>query len=201
MTTDDRDRLYRLEQIAMSRLLSWRTAMQLSPYLAAMVAGMVVGCYAEPRSGQGLDRPAVQRVLAAAGRGRLGSRAGTERLGRCRARSHHQHLAQRHVPVTDTDFRATAPPAHSPIGCALHADHKHDQPGHRNINATIGLKVPIDVALSITDFSIVTQFVAEYRGVAEYDWLAFNRHRLGCLKYVVERSLTKTVVHEYEHAA
>jgi hypothetical protein len=47
MTTDDRDRLYRL-----SRLLSWRTAMQLSPYLAAMVAGMVVGCYAEPRSGQ-----------------------------------------------------------------------------------------------------------------------------------------------------
>jgi hypothetical protein len=50
MTTDDRDRLYRLEQIAMSRLLSWRTAMQLSPYLAAMVAGMVVGCYAIDRA-------------------------------------------------------------------------------------------------------------------------------------------------------
>jgi hypothetical protein len=38
--------------------------------------------------------------------------------------------------------------------------------------------------------------------VVEADhWLAFNRHRLGCLKYVVEQSLTKTVVHEYEHAA
>ncbi len=27
----------------------------------------------------------------------------------------------------------------------LHADHKHDQRGHRSINAAIGLKVPLDV--------------------------------------------------------
>ena len=35
-----------------------------------------------------------------------------------------------------------------------------------------------------TDFSIVAQFQAEFRGVAQYYKLAFNRHRLGRLKYV-----------------
>ena len=48
-----------------------------------------------------------------------------------------------------------------------------------------------------TDFSIVTQFQAEFRGVAEYYRLAFNRHRLGQLKYVMERSLTKTLARKY----
>jgi hypothetical protein len=47
-----------------------------------------------------------------------------------------------------------------------------------------------------TDFSVVTQFQAEFRGVAEYYRLAFNRHRLGRLKYVMERSLTKTLARE-----
>jgi len=98
----------------------------------------------------------------------------------------------------------------------LHADHKHDQRGHRSINAAIGLKVPVDVIYAKcapylhhgrpirrtertvdTDFSIVAQFQAEYRGVAEYYRLAFNRHRLGYLKYVMERSLTKTLARKY----
>jgi len=98
----------------------------------------------------------------------------------------------------------------------LHADDKHDQRGHRSINAAIGLKVPADVIrakctpylhhgipvrrterIVDTDFSIVTQFQAEYRGVAEYYRLAFNRHRLGRLKYVMERSLTKTLARKY----
>jgi hypothetical protein len=48
-----------------------------------------------------------------------------------------------------------------------------------------------------TDFSIVTQFQAEFRGVAEYYQLAFNRHRLGLLKYVMERSLVKTLARKY----
>lgn len=48
-----------------------------------------------------------------------------------------------------------------------------------------------------TDFSIVAQFQAEYRGVAEYYRLAFNRHRLGYLKYVMERSLTKTLARKF----
>jgi group II intron reverse transcriptase/maturase len=68
----------------------------------------------------------------------------------------------------------------------LHADHKRDRRGHRSINAGIGLKVPADVLRAKcapylhrgqpirrtervvdTDFSIVAQFQAEFRGVAE----------------------------------
>jgi group II intron reverse transcriptase/maturase len=98
----------------------------------------------------------------------------------------------------------------------LHADHKHDHRGHRSINAAIGLKVPGDVIRAKcapylhhgkpirrtertvdTDFSIVAQFQAEFRGVAQYYKLAFNRHRLGRLKYVMERSLTKTLARKY----
>jgi hypothetical protein len=85
----------------------------------------------------------------------------------------------------------------------LHADHKRDQRGHRSINAAIGLTVPVDVIHARcvpylhhgtpirrtertvdADYSIVAQFQAEYRGVAQYYRLAFNRHRLGYLKYV-----------------
>ena len=98
----------------------------------------------------------------------------------------------------------------------LQADHKHDHRGHRSINAAIGLKVPIEVIRTKcspylhhgepirrtertvdTAFSIVAQFQAEYRGVAEYYKLAFNRHRLGRLHYVMERSLTKTLARKY----
>jgi group II intron reverse transcriptase/maturase len=98
----------------------------------------------------------------------------------------------------------------------MHADDKHDHRGHRSINAGIGLKVPADVIrakcapyrhrgkpvqrterIVDTDFSIVAQFQSEFRGVAEYYRLAFNRHRLGRLKYVMERSLTKTLARKY----
>ena len=98
----------------------------------------------------------------------------------------------------------------------LHADHKHDHRGHRSINAAIGLKVPADVIrakcapyqhrgkpvrrterIVDTDFSIVAQFQAEFRGVAQYYKLAFNRHQLGRLKYVMERSLTKTLARKF----
>jgi hypothetical protein len=98
----------------------------------------------------------------------------------------------------------------------LHADHKRDHRGHRSINAAIGLRVPIDVIRAKclpylhhgapirrtertvdTDFSIVAQFQAEFRGVAQYYKLAFNRHRLGKLKYVMERSLTKTLARKH----
>jgi type II intron maturase/integrase-like protein len=98
----------------------------------------------------------------------------------------------------------------------LHADHKHDHRGRRSINAAIGLKVPADVIrakcapylhhgkpirrterIVDADFSIVAQFQAEFRGVAQYYKLAFNRHRLGRLKYVMQRSLTKTLARKY----
>ncbi len=98
----------------------------------------------------------------------------------------------------------------------MHADDKRDHRGHRSINAGIGLKVPASVIrakcapylhrgkpvrrterIVDTDFSVVAQFQAEYRGVAEFYRLAFNRHKLGRLKYVMERSLTKTLARKY----
>jgi group II intron reverse transcriptase/maturase len=96
------------------------------------------------------------------------------------------------------------------------ADHKHDHRGHRSINAAIGLKVPLDVIRAKctpymhhgkpirrtertidSDYSIMAQFQSEFRGVAQYYQLAYNRHRLGLLKYVMERSLTKTLARKY----
>lgn len=94
-------------------------------------------------------------------------------------------------------------------------DSKRDRHGHRCINGQIGLKAPMDVVhakckpylrrgkpvarlerVHDTDFRIVAQYQAEYRGVVEYYQLAYNRHRLGMLRYVMERSLTKTLGHK-----
>jgi group II intron reverse transcriptase/maturase len=98
----------------------------------------------------------------------------------------------------------------------LDNDHKHDQHGHRSINGQIGLRVPRDVIhahcapylrhgqathrterIVNTDFSIIAQFQAEYRGVVEYYQLAFNRSHLGRLKYVMQQSLTKTLARKF----
>jgi group II intron reverse transcriptase/maturase len=96
------------------------------------------------------------------------------------------------------------------------ADDKHDHRGHRSINAQIGLKVPADVVRAKcrpylhhgqpirrtertvnSDFSIVAQYQAEFRGIAGYYQLAFNLHRLGRLKYIMQRSLVKTLARKY----
>jgi len=98
----------------------------------------------------------------------------------------------------------------------LDNDQKHDQRGHRSINGQIGLKVPLDVVrakctpylhhgrpirrterIVNTDFSIIAQFQAEYRGVVEYYQLAFNRHQFGRLKGVMQRSLTRTLARKF----
>jgi hypothetical protein len=98
----------------------------------------------------------------------------------------------------------------------LNNDSKHDHRGHRSINAQIGLKVPADVIRAKcapylhhggpirrtertvnSDFSIVAQYQAEFRGLAGYYQLAFNLHRLDRLKYVMQRSLVKTLARKY----
>jgi hypothetical protein len=98
----------------------------------------------------------------------------------------------------------------------LDADDKHDHRGHRSINAQIGLKVPADVIrakckpylhhgrpirrterMVNSDFSIIAQYQAEFRGTAGYYQLAFNLHRLGRLKYVMQRSLVKTLARKF----
>jgi group II intron reverse transcriptase/maturase len=94
-------------------------------------------------------------------------------------------------------------------------DAKHDRNGHRSINGQIGLKMPMDVVRAKckpymrrgkpvailarahdSDFRIVTRYQAELRGIAEYYQLAYNRHRLGLLRWIMERSLTKTLGHK-----
>ena len=47
-----------------------------------------------------------------------------------------------------------------------------------------------------SDFRIVSRYQAEFRGIAEYYQLAYNRHRLGLLRWIMERSLTKTLGHK-----
>ena len=94
-------------------------------------------------------------------------------------------------------------------------DAKHDRHGHRSINAAIGLKVPMDVVRAgrkpylrrgkpaailsrahDSDLRIVARYQAEFRGIAEYYQMAYNRHRLGLLRWIMERSLTKTLGHK-----
>lgn len=98
----------------------------------------------------------------------------------------------------------------------LDADDKHDHRGQRCINGVLGLKVPVDVIkekcsqymqrgkptqlaarMHDTDFSIVTQYQAEFRGFVQYYLLAFNVHRLWQLRWVMEVSLVKTLADKF----
>ena len=99
----------------------------------------------------------------------------------------------------------------------LNADEKHDHRGRRCINGARGLKVPVDVIrakcsrytrrgkpsrlaarLQDTDFSIMTQYQAEYRGLVQYYLLAFNVHRLWRLHRVMELSLVRTLANKFK---
>ena len=102
----------------------------------------------------------------------------------------------------------------------LDADCKHDHRGHRCINGAPGLKVPAAVIrkkcsrymrrgkpihlaarLQETDFSIVTQYQAEYRGLVQYYLLAFNVHRLWQVHWVMKLSLIKTLANKFRMSA
>ncbi|MFE1771584.1 group II intron reverse transcriptase/maturase [Streptomyces sp. NPDC059008] len=48
-----------------------------------------------------------------------------------------------------------------------------------------------------SDFSIVAQYQAEFRGIAGCYQLAFNLHQLDRLKHVMQRSLVKTLARKY----
>jgi group II intron reverse transcriptase/maturase len=102
----------------------------------------------------------------------------------------------------------------------LDADSKQDHRGQRCINGSPGLKVPVDVIrkkcsqymrrgkpihlaarLHDTDFSIITQYQAEYRGLVQYYLLAFNVHRLWQLHGVMGLSLIKTLANKFRLSA
>jgi group II intron reverse transcriptase/maturase len=99
----------------------------------------------------------------------------------------------------------------------LHANGKHDQRGQRIINGLVRLKVPIDVImercrrymqngnaahrperLHDDDFSIVSQYGAEYRGFVQYYLLAFNAHRLRRVHRVMQTSLLGTIANKHK---
>lgn len=99
----------------------------------------------------------------------------------------------------------------------LDADDQHDRRGQRCINGALGLKVPVDVMrakcnqymkhgkptqlaaqLHDTDYSIVSQYQAEYRGFVQYYLLAFNVHRLWRLHHVMELSLARTLANKHK---
>lgn len=98
----------------------------------------------------------------------------------------------------------------------LHADDKHDQRGQRCINGSVGLRIPrsvinshcakymrsgkaIHLAQRLSDdaYSIVSQYQAEYRGIAQYYRMAYNLHMLSKLKWVMELSLVKTLANKF----
>jgi group II intron reverse transcriptase/maturase len=93
-----------------------------------------------------------------------------------------------------------------------HDDAKRVRHGQRSINGGIGLRVPVDVIKAKcqpyllhgkpihrperrhnTDFSIVAQYQAEYRGIVQYYQLAYNLAHFSRLKWVMECSLTTTL--------
>jgi hypothetical protein len=93
-----------------------------------------------------------------------------------------------------------------------HSDDKLDRRGWRSINAGIGLRVPREVIarkcalymrrgkpwhrpqmLSDHDYSIISQYQAEYQGIVQYYLLATDVYRLGKLHWVMQTSLLKTL--------
>lgn len=97
----------------------------------------------------------------------------------------------------------------------LHCDSAHDQHGRRSINGTVTLRVPAAVIQAHcrpymrdgkpvhrrerchdTPYSIVAQYQAEFRGLAEYYRLAHNLSHLDRLRWVMETSLLKTLAHK-----
>lgn len=99
-------------------------------------------------------------------------------------------------------------------------DKKHcrDKVGtdRRSINGLIGLRVPHAVILekcdrykkggkpvhraellNESDFTIISTYQLEYRGIVEYYRLAYNLHSLDQLKWVMEQSLVKTLASKH----
>ena len=96
-------------------------------------------------------------------------------------------------------------------------DDKHDRNGRRKVNGIIGLRVPAKVIeqhchvymgkgkpthrsalLNEDDFTIISRYQAEYRGVIQYYLLAQNVSHFGRLQWVMEWSLAKTLAAKHK---
>jgi hypothetical protein len=93
-----------------------------------------------------------------------------------------------------------------------HADDKLDHRGQRAINSMVALRVPTEMIakkcaqymrkgkpaqrpqmLNDSDYTIVSQYQAEYRGLVQYYLLAQDVFRLEKLRWTMETSLLKTL--------
>jgi hypothetical protein len=100
-----------------------------------------------------------------------------------------------------------------------HADDKLDRRGHRQVNSVVALRIPKEVIakkcaqymrqgkpaqrpqmLDDSDYTIVNQYQAEYRGLVQYYLLAQDVFCLGRLRWVMETSLLKTLAGKH-HAS
>lgn len=98
-----------------------------------------------------------------------------------------------------------------------HADDKLDRRGQRQVNETIGLRVPKVVIeqkcalyqrrgkpaqraemLTDSDYSIVSKYQAEYRGIVQYYLLAHNVGWFNKVHWVAETSLLKTLAGKHK---
>jgi hypothetical protein len=99
----------------------------------------------------------------------------------------------------------------------LHSNTKHDHRGQRSINGAIGLRLPEEKLKNKmteymskgkpihrkertinSDYDIIAQYQAEFRGFAQYYLLAYNAHTLSKLKRTMELSLAKTLANKYK---
>jgi hypothetical protein len=60
-----------------------------------------------------------------------------------------------------------------------------------------GKPIHLPERINDTDFSIVAQYQAEYRGVVNYYLMAFNVHRLWRLHWIAQTSLLKTLANKF----
>ena len=93
-----------------------------------------------------------------------------------------------------------------------HADDKLDKRGRRSVNGHVGLRLPIDVLhtqcdrymrkgkpeqrpiwIEDDDYTIISHYQAEFRGIVNYYLLAHNVSWLNRLKWVMETSMLKTL--------
>jgi len=100
---------------------------------------------------------------------------------------------------------------------AQQADDKHGQTGHRSINGKIGLRVPAEVVEKMCarymsggvaaprnelilddDFTIISQYQAQYRGIVNYYMLAYNVSWLHRLRWVMQTSLLRTLATKHK---
>jgi hypothetical protein len=98
-----------------------------------------------------------------------------------------------------------------------HANDKLDRRGQRQVNETIGLRVPKEVIeqkcalymrrgkpaqraemLADSDYSIISKYQAEYRGVVQYYLLAHNVGWFNKVQWVAETSLLKTLTGKHK---